>query len=275
MQKDVIIISTPLTKLFKSAPLPPNTTLMLGIHDFATGEKISFNGNINIHPASVIKTLYMLAYLEEVKEGKHDLDEAYTIKEEDFFGSPGSKVVGSGTLQFEEPGGKYTWRELMGLMISISDNLATNLFIELLGKDKINAKAKEYGLKDTFIIRKIREMIPGDNHSNADDMVQVLAALESRKFIDGELYDFALDTMKKTVNKSRIGRHAPADIIVANKTGSLESVVGDSALLFFPQRQPLALTIFIQGNNEAPVDENNAEECIGDLAKKIIDHYSK
>lgn len=248
---------------------------MVSIHDFATGEKVSYNGNINIHPASVIKTLYMLAYLEEVKEGKRDLNEVYTLKEEDFYGSPGSKVDGSGILQFKEPGLQYTWGELMGLMISISDNLATNLFMEALGKDKLNAKIKEYGLKDSRIVRKIKQMIPGDNHSNADDMAQVLVALESRQFIDGELYDFAIDLMKKTINKERIGRYAPKDVVVANKIGTLNSVVGDSALLFFPHRKPLVLTIFIHGNNHAKVDHDAAEECIGIIAKQVIDHYYK
>ena len=233
------------------------------------------NGNINIHPASVIKTLYMLAYLEEVKQGKRDLNEVYTLKKEDFYGSPGSKVDGSGILQFKEAGLQYTWGELMGLMISISDNLATNLFMEALGRDTLNAKIREYGLKDSAIVRKIKQMIPGDNHSNADDMVQVLVALESREFIDGELYDFAIGIMKKTINKERIGRYLPREVIVANKTGTLNNVVGDSALLFFPNRKPLALTIFIHGNNHAPVDQDEAEECIGDLAKHVTHHYNK
>lgn len=271
----MIAISADLIRIFQAAPLPPSTTLMVSIHDFATGEKVSYNGNINIHPASVIKTLYMLAYLEEVKEGKRDLNEVYTLKEEDFYGSPGSKVDGSGILQFKEPGLQYTWGELMGLMISISDNLATNLFMEALGKDKLNAKIKEYGLKDSRIVRKIKQMIPGDNHSNADDMAQVLVALESRQFIDGELYDFAIDLMKKTINKERIGRYAPKDVVVANKIGTLNSVVGDSALLFFPHRKPLVLTIFIHGNNHAKVDHDAAEECIGIIAKQVIDHYYK
>lgn len=275
MEKDVVQISTALTNIFETAALPPNTTLMVGIHDFATGERVSYNGNINIHPASVIKTLYMLAYLEEVKQGKRDLNEVYTLKKEDFYGSPGSKVDGSGILQFKEAGLQYTWGELMGLMISISDNLATNLFMEALGRDTLNAKIREYGLKDSAIVRKIKQMIPGDNHSNADDMVQVLVALESREFIDGELYDFAIGIMKKTINKERIGRHLPREVIVANKTGTLNNVVGDSALLFFPNRKPLALTIFIHGNNHAPVDQDEAEECIGDLAKHVTHHYYK
>lgn len=271
----MIQISTALTNIFQSAALPPNTTLMVGLHDFATGERVSYNGNINIHPASVIKTLYMLAYLQEVKEGKRDLNEVYTLTEEDFYGSPGSKVDGSGILQYKVAGFQYTWGELMGLMISISDNLATNLFMEGLGRDTLNAKIREYGLKDSSIVRKIKQMIPGNNHSNADDMVQVLVALESRKFIDGELYDFAIEIMKKTIDKERIGRHLPPEIIVANKTGDLDNVVGDSALLFFPQRKPLALTIFIHGNNRAHVNENEAAACIGAVAKDLVDHYSQ
>lgn len=260
-------------EIFSQTILPPNTTLMASLHDFATEERISYNGDTNIHPASVKKTMYMLMFLEQVKHGQRSLEEIHTLTQDDLFGSPGSKVDGSGILQYKEPGIQYTWGQLMSLMISISDNVATNIFIETLGKDKINARIKDYGLKDTYVVRKIKEMIPGDNHSNANDMTQVLVALQSRKFIDGALYDFAIDIMKKTVNKERIARHAPDDVIVANKTGTLNSVVGDSALLFFPQRKPLALTIFIVGNHHAPVDQDKAELCIGELAKKIIDSH--
>lgn len=268
--EDVIAI---LKELFAQAVLPANTTLMISIHDFATGEKVSYNGNIKIHPASVKKTMYMLMFLEQVKQGIRSLDEVYTLTEEDKYGSPGSKVDGSGILQFKPAGTQLTWGELMGLMISISDNVATNLFIETLGKDRINARIRDYGLKDTFIVRKIRQMIPGNNHSNADDMNQVLVALESRQFIDGDLYAFAIDIMKKTINKERIGRHAPKDVIVANKTGTLDSIIGDSALLFFPHRQPLALTIFFAGVNHAKINQDEAEVCMGDLAEKIISWY--
>lgn len=257
-------------KLFQNAVLPPDTTLMASVYDFARGERISYNGHINIHPASVKKTMYMLMFLEQVKLGQRSLDEVYVLREEDKYGSPGSKVDGSGILQFEEAGSRFTWGELMGLMISISDNVATNLFIESLGKDNINSRIKEYGLRDTFIVRKIREMIPGDNHSNADDMTQVLIALESREFIDGSLYEFAIDIMKKTINKERIGRCVPPDVVVANKTGTLNSVVGDSALIFFPHRKPIAMTIFIVGNNHAKVDQDIAELCLGTLAGNII-----
>lgn len=246
---------------------------MVSIYDFANRERLSHNGDISIHPASVIKTMYMLMYLEQVKMGNRALDEVYTLREEDKYGSPGSRVTGSGILQFEPPGSRYTWGELLRLMISFSDNVAANLFIDNLGMDNINARIKQYGLRDTCIVRKIRQMIPGDNHSNADDMTQVLVALKSGKFIDGELYNFAIDIMRQAIYKKRIDRYTPGDVIIANKTGTLDSIVGDSGLIFFPDREPLAMTIFIAGNGGNSVDEGKGEECIGVLARRIISYY--
>ncbi len=259
--------------IIQGVTLPPNTTLLVSIHDFETEKNFSYNGTQRLHPASVIKTFYMLAYLEEVKKGTRNLSDVHILTNNDKYGSPGSRIGGSGRLQQAKPGTSYTWGELLELMISISDNVATNLFIADLGKEHLNQQAKRYGLLDTNIVRKIYQRIPGNTHSTANDMNQVLIALYSQEFTADEGYLLAIELMKKSTNKSRIGKYPPADTIVANKAGTLSSVVGDSALVFFPNRKPIALTIFVVGNDGAGVSRSAGDETTAKLAKEIMRYF--
>ena len=259
--------------IIQGITLPPDTTLLVSIHDFKTETNFSYNGTLRLHPASVIKTFYMLAYLEEVKKGNRNLRDVHIFTNEDKYGSPGSRIGGSGRLQQAKPGTKYPWEELLCLMIRISDNVATNLFIADLGKEHLNNKAKQYGLIDTSIVRKISQKIPGNTHSTANDMNQVLVALYSKEFITEEGYQLAIDLMKRSTSKNRIGKYPPKDTIVANKGGTLTSVVGDSALVFYPNREPIALTIFVVGNNGTNVSRSAGDQTIAKLAKEIMQYF--
>lgn len=253
--------------------LPPNATLLVSIHDFKTEEKFSYNGTLRLHPASVIKTFYMLAFLEEVKKGNRNLHDVHIFTNANKYGSPGARIGGSGSLQQAEPGTLYTWGNLLDLMIRISDNVATNLFIANLGKEHLNERAKQYGLVDTSIVRKISQKIPGNTHSTANDMNQILVALYSKKFVSEEGYQLAIDLLKRSTNKNRIGKYPPEGTIIANKGGTLSFVVGDSALVFYPDREPLALTIFIVGKNGANVTRSEGDAAIAKLAKEIMQYF--
>ncbi len=76
----------------------------------------------------------------------------------------------------------------------------------------------------------------------------------------------------KNSYKYRIGGLAPEGVIVANKGGTLTHTVADSALIFFPDREPIALTIFIVGNN-VNVPRSGGEEAIANLSKEIMEYF--
>ena len=84
--------SMPLTpemlEIIERTELPPGSNLKLSIYDFSDGKEVSYGGDRRFHPASVKKTMYMLMYLEEVAEGRLSLEEMYTLREEDLYGSP-------------------------------------------------------------------------------------------------------------------------------------------------------------------------------------------
>lgn len=245
--------------------------IRLAYYDFADESMEGINENKQVFPASMIKTLFLLAALEKVEEGELSLDETYTLEEKDKFINE-KPVTGSGTMKFEEPGKKFTVEEILHLMISISDNIAANIVVDLVGRDRISTLADKMGLADTTAIQKLFEAPDGvpRNMSTPSDLTKMLLALENATVVNEELSQKDIDMMKDTTNKSRIGRNLDG-ITLANKTGTASTMIGDMGLLYFPNRPPIALTIMV----EDPEDPDIAEEEIGQLTSIIVDSIAQ
>jgi len=245
----------------------------ISVYDFATNKEINYNASDTIVPASLIKVLYLCTYLEEVEKGNLSLDTIHTLSKEDKYAA-GNKVIGTGTLQYKNDGSKYSFETLLSYMISISDNVASNIIIEALGKDRINAAAHRYGMKDTWVYNKFYELKEPTNRSTAKDLIKPLLLLENR-YIKDSLAQKGLNMMKKTSNKNRIGRLLPKNLVIANKTGTISSLVGDMAIIYFPDREPIAMTVLLTSKNGGAVNTNQAELEIGKVASNIVQYFDK
>src|SRR5215216_6086413 len=90
----------------------------------------------------------MIEAFARVAEGKAKwTDEVVLTKEK--------KVSGSGILQELSEGLKLSLRDAVNLMMILSDNTATNLVLEVLTTDAVNARMDSLGLKNTRVLRKI------------------------------------------------------------------------------------------------------------------------
>ncbi|EEG77541.1 serine hydrolase [Dethiobacter alkaliphilus] len=253
--------------------LPEDKRLMFSFYDFATGETLSHNGDRVIFPASMIKTLYLAVFLEEVKHERQSLDAEYILQQRDKYA--GSTIVGGmGLLQYEPSGTKVTHAELLSLMVAESDNVATNIITNILGFQHINDRIKEYGLKNTRAHRKMFDLESDRPHNltTLDDLIQLLILIEEQALFDGPLHEKALD-IKRGSSKCRIGRYAPEDVKVANKLGNTATILADMAIIHFPNREPIALAVMIQGKNRHQIDDEANAELMGRLSEHIINYY--
>src|SRR5699024_10750452 len=87
----------------------------------------------------------------QAEEGKIDLTARLTLSHD-------NRVPGSGVLQDLDEGLQPTIRDLAELMIIVSDNWATDLVYDLIGKDAMAATLKNLGLNYTYIPMNSREM---------------------------------------------------------------------------------------------------------------------
>ena len=113
-----------------------------------SGAEIRYEAEGEYPTASVIKLPILVALYRKAIEGKLDLDERMTPRPEHY-------MTGTGVLNDLSRDVALPLRDLARLMIVVSDNVATNLIIDLVGRAYINEAMQEYGLKDTSVRQRL------------------------------------------------------------------------------------------------------------------------
>jgi len=126
--------------------------LGVAVKHLGTGEAASLNGDELFPTASVFKVPVIVELYRQVEAGAASLDEKVILREED-------KVPGSGVLKELTPGLAVTLRDLVELMMIVSDNTATDLIVERVGMEKVNATLRRLGLERTRVVADCRDIL--------------------------------------------------------------------------------------------------------------------
>lgn len=144
-------------------------------------------------------------------------------------------------------------REQVRLMLSESDNAACNAVIELLGMEKINAYiAQHYPF--TQLNRRMLEQNGLENYTSAADCCALLERLWNSNFVSAEASAQTLEALKAQIRREKIPAVLPDEIVCANKTGELDGVENDAAIVMLPDDRAYALCVMVQtdiGNGNA------------------------
>ncbi len=101
------------------------------------GKEMSYAGDRPWYLASTAKVPIAIAVLQQVERGKLKLDQEFALEDTD-------KVDGSGELVWQNSGKRYDVEALLNAMLMRSDNTAANMLIRAIGKDTLNAGARDY-----------------------------------------------------------------------------------------------------------------------------------
>lgn len=125
-------------------------TIGVAVHDFETGTDFTYNAEEIYPTASTLKVplLYVLYRLADA--GELDLSERVTLY--------ANRVPGSGVLQHMDEGLQPTLRDLAELMIIVSDNWATDLLWNRMGKQTVNTTLAAIGMTQTSLPMTIFEL---------------------------------------------------------------------------------------------------------------------
>ncbi len=103
----------------------------------------------NSHETFPSASLIKLAILNDVLDSHLDLDQKVDVDSEHLVG-------GAGVLQLMQPR-KWTLRDLLALMISVSDNSATNLVISVVGMSNVQDYLVNQEFKQTELNRYLMD----------------------------------------------------------------------------------------------------------------------
>jgi len=230
----------------------------VAIVDLTDGHKYLLRANDVYPQASSIKICVLAELYRQAQQGKLKLTDLYTVSAADLVQD--SDIMGGLT-----PGvTQITLRDLATMMVAVSDNSATNVLIDRVGMDNVNAFLKAQGLRDTRLRRKMMDLKAAaegrENVSTPNEMLNLLQALYRDEILNREM---TADFFKvlSTHKDSWIPRNLPDDLRIADKPGALEGVRNDSGVIFVDKR-PYVLCVMTTYLHR----ERDGEEAISNIS---------
>jgi beta-lactamase class A len=220
----------------KAAITPFKGKVSLFAKNLDTGETYALNADDRVRTASTIKIAVMIEAFARVAEGKSKwTDELVLTKEK--------KVSGSGILQELSDGLHITLRDGVNLMMLVSDNTATNLVLDVLTTDAVNARLESLGLKQIKILRKVGS--GGDSMAGKDqdnkrfglgfatprEMVALLEKLERGEVVSRAASKEMIELMKREQEHFAMGR-SMWDVPMASKYGALDRLRSSIGIIY-------------------------------------------
>jgi len=198
--------------------------------DLRSGRRFERNAHAVLPAASTIKVLVSAALWSAAQRG--ELDPARRVRVADT-AAPG----GGGLIESMHPETRLSLADLDLLMLAVSDNAATNVVIDAVGMERVNALATGLGLEHTRLRRRMMDTEAAargaDNTTCAADMVALLAALVRADGVPRRACRRVLAGLAQTQHTDIAGRYLPvaAQRVVASKQGELANVRHDVAVI--------------------------------------------
>jgi beta-lactamase class A len=230
---------------------------------------------------STIKIPLMIEVFEQIKAGKFKLADKYTFVQAD-------SQPGTGTIQRLDPGAVMTVKDLITLMIIVSDNTATEVLYRMVGgPDAVNARMDAIGLKNTRAMNIPSKWFPqlraaasteqfyrdGKNPfglSTPREMGRLLEMMERGTLVDKASSDLMLQIMRGQLYRTRIPRYITG-YRIPHKTGDFLPYVGDDVGMLEAPGRTIVVSIFT-GNHFGSGEM--LENAIGLVAKEVADYFS-
>ncbi len=244
--------------------------LGVAILDLGSGRKFVLHGDDVFPQASSIKIAVLAELYRQAQAGKLKLTDLYTVQAADLV--PDSTIMGGLT-----PGvTRITLRDLATMMVAVSDNSATNVLIDRVGMENVNALMDSLGLPHTRLRRKMMDLKAAsegrENISTPAEMMTLLEDLYRGKVLNKEMTaDFFV--MLSTPKSSFIPRDLPEGLKIANKPGELEGVRNDSGVVFVENRPYVICVMTTYLHRER--DGEDAIAKISAAAYRMFDRLSR
>ena len=223
---------------------PPTGVVALAATHVESGRTWRHNEHLRLPSASLIKLPILAAFWETVEAGRLDPMERVHVSAETL------RVEGTGVLKALAPGLQPTWSDLATLMITVSDNVATNLIIDRLGMDTIQGWIDKAGLAETRIERRMMDrtaMSAGrGNWTSAADVETLLSAVAGGICVSGEASRRMRQVLESQQIQDRLSRRLGDGARVANKTGNFADVIHDAGIVTWPGGT-LVIAVLTQG----------------------------
>jgi len=273
--------------------------------EIGSGASITVNGDETFVMASTYKVAIAVTLLDRVDKGQIKLSDLIDLPQEEM-------VVGTNAIaeSYVHPGVQFSVANLIEVMITESDNTATDFCLELAGgPEAVTKKLRSLGITDLRVDRATSEILrdfyglpdkaffPVVTKAIADDptlllkmtqpnmefekdprdqstpkaMLQLLLAIESGKGLSVKSREFLLATMSRTrTGPGRLKGLLPKGTPVAHKTGTIGGVANDVGYVTLPDGRRFAIVVFTKSSTTPAADQDRA---IAEVSRTLYDFY--
>jgi beta-lactamase class A len=258
-----------------------NATWGIYVKSLETSEEIAIDADRQMETMSTIKIPLMVEVLEQIKAGKFALTDKYTFVQAD-------SQPGTGTIQRLDPGAVMTVKDLITMMIIVSDNTATEVLYRMVGgPEAVNRRMDALGLKNTRAMNVPSRWFPSLRSAPSTEqfyregkypfglttpreMGRLLELMERGTLVDKNASDLMLRIMRGQLYRTRIPRYV-SGYTIPHKTGDFLPYVGDDVGVLEAPGRTIVISVFTGnhfGSGEA------LENAIGLVAKEVADYFA-
>src|SRR5262245_32621031 len=225
--------------------------------DLTSNERIGHLERETFPTASAIKLSIVYELFKQAGEGRIRLDDTLTLDRSKAVGGSGVLVhMGTPTLSI---------RDYATLMVTLSDNTATNVLIDRLGMAEIAKRMQQLGLPATKLRRRMMDSAAArrgdENVSTPAELVALLKALQT-------LPDAI--ALLKLPKENRLRKGLPAGVESADKSGELEGVRVDAGIVFAKNRPYIlaVMTTYLK-------DEGEGDRAITEMSRVAYEYFQR
>lgn len=264
------------------------------LKDLRSGAEFDRRGDVVVPSASTRKIAILMTALRAVNQGRLKLDQPVTVEAKyqatQFAENGLAHTKHSGCLLYLQPGFTVQLRDLIVLMIIVSDNTATGIVSDMLGLDAINEFSQSVGMKNTAhrtgtpaYANRANQPVDQQNATTPRD-VGLLLDLIQQGATNGdvaeklgctpELCQLGLDILSWQRVLNRLPSQLPIGTKIAHKTGEAARGHNDAGIIYRDDEPRFILTVFTHNVPiDAPDNHNFAavHQLTGRLARECWD----
>ena len=246
-----------------------------------TNEEIAINADETMDTMSVIKIPLMAEVFRQIEAGKFALSDRVTLKESD-------KRPGTGVIRSLDAGASLTIKDLITLMIIVSDNSATDMLFEKVGGvEPVNKLMQSYGLTT------IKATAPSDvwfkalraepdlwkfhtegktpyGLSSSRDMGRLLEKIHKGEAVSKQASEQMLQIMRGQVYSSRLPKYVTG-FRVPHKTGDFLPYIGNDVGILESANRHIVISVFTARHNGIGP---SLEDAIGRIAEQVANYFA-
>ena len=275
---------TPLTRLqlnIERITRSVNAKWGIYIKCIETGEEIAINADETMDTMSVIKIPLMAEVFRQIEAGKFALTDRVTLKEAE-------KRPGTGVIRSLDAGATLTIKDLITLMIIVSDNTATDMLFEKVGgTDPVNKLMQSYGLNtikatgptDVWFKAIAAEPDRWKFHtegktpfglSSPRDLGKLLEKISRGEAVSKQASDQMLRIMRGQVYSSRLPKYITG-FGIPHKTGDFLPYIGNDVGILESANRHIVISVFTARHNGIGP---NMEDAIGRIAEQVANFFA-